>query len=161
MHDQMQADAHGRKAGQCREHAGRIEVRRGNLEDPAFADAALAGADVVFHLASRAYGVVWNLLITKLDRRVVFVIGKDGRIRHVIRPFRELVQDSYYELQQAVQAAAHRLDLYVTGEPSESVTYLCRELGLNFAALGHYATERVGVLFRRRDGNLGLIEPEA
>ena len=25
------------------------------------------------------------------------------------------------------------------------MTYLCREAGINFAALGHYATERVGV----------------
>jgi peroxiredoxin Q/BCP len=59
-------------------------------------------ADLV---ASRAYGVVWNLLITRLDRRVVFVIGKDGRIRHVIRPFRELVQSSYDDLGKAVAEA--------------------------------------------------------
>ena len=38
--------------------------------------------------------------------RVLFVVGKDGRIAHVMRPFRELVQDSYDELQQAVKAAA-------------------------------------------------------
>jgi nucleoside-diphosphate-sugar epimerase len=36
---------------------GRIEVREGDLEDPGFALEALAGADVVFHLASRSYGV--------------------------------------------------------------------------------------------------------
>ena len=35
----------------------RIEVREGNLEDAAFAKKALVGADFVFHLASRAYGV--------------------------------------------------------------------------------------------------------
>lgn len=46
---------------------------------------------------------------------------------------------------EAPQAAAAGLDFYVTGEPGEPTTYLCRELGLNFAALGHYATERVGV----------------
>lgn len=46
---------------------------------------------------------------------------------------------------EASQAARLNLDAYVTGEPSEPVTYLCRESGLNFAALGHYATERVGV----------------
>ncbi len=46
---------------------------------------------------------------------------------------------------EAVQAAREGLDLYVTGESAEPVTYLCRELGLNFAALGHYATERAGV----------------
>ena len=35
----------------------------------------------------------------------VVVIGKDGRIRHVIRPFRELVQGSYDELGKAVAEA--------------------------------------------------------
>ena len=56
-------------------------------------------------VASKAYGVVWNLLITKIDRRVVFVIGKDGRVAHVMRPFRELVQGAYDELAAAVAAA--------------------------------------------------------
>lgn len=47
---------------------------------------------------------------------------------------------------EAMQAADEGLDLYVTGESSEPATYLVREAGLNFAALGHYATERVGVM---------------
>ncbi len=47
---------------------------------------------------------------------------------------------------EAMQAALEGLDLYVTGEASEPVTYLVREAGMNFAALGHYATERVGVM---------------
>lgn len=46
---------------------------------------------------------------------------------------------------EAPQAAAEKLDLYVTGESAEPVVFLCRELGLNFAALGHHATERIGV----------------
>lgn len=37
--------------------ADRIEIRQGDLEDPAFARESLADADVVFHLASRAYGI--------------------------------------------------------------------------------------------------------
>ncbi len=41
-------------------HLNRVEVRRGDLEDPAFANKALAGADIVFHLASRAYGVGYS-----------------------------------------------------------------------------------------------------
>jgi len=45
----------------------------------------------------------------------------------------------------ATQAAQERLDCFVTGEAAEHVTYLCREQRVNFAALGHYATERVGV----------------
>ncbi len=39
---------------------GRIELREGDLEDPAFAIRALAGCDVVFHLASRAYGILYS-----------------------------------------------------------------------------------------------------
>lgn len=46
---------------------------------------------------------------------------------------------------EAMQAVDGGLDAYVTGEPSEPIVYYCREAGLNFAALGHYATERVGV----------------
>lgn len=37
-----------------------IELREGNLERAAFAEEALAGAEVVFHLASRAYGVGYS-----------------------------------------------------------------------------------------------------
>jgi nucleoside-diphosphate-sugar epimerase len=37
--------------------AEKLEVREGDLERPAAMERALAGADVVFHLASRAYGI--------------------------------------------------------------------------------------------------------
>lgn len=40
--------------------ADRIEIREGNLEDPSFATGALSDADVVFHLASRAYGIGYS-----------------------------------------------------------------------------------------------------
>lgn len=39
-------------------------------------------------------------------QRVLFVVGKDGKVAHVMRPFRELVQDSYDELAAAVAKAA-------------------------------------------------------
>jgi nucleoside-diphosphate-sugar epimerase len=39
---------------------GRIELREGDLERPDFAAEALAGCAVVFHLASRAYGVGYS-----------------------------------------------------------------------------------------------------
>jgi peroxiredoxin len=42
----------------------------------------------------------------KLERRVLFVIGPDGRVSHVMRPFREMVQDSYDELAEAVKQAS-------------------------------------------------------
>jgi len=35
----------------------KIEIREGNLEDPSFAQDSIVGCDVVYHLASRAYGV--------------------------------------------------------------------------------------------------------
>lgn len=38
-------------------------------------------------------------------RRVLFVVGPDGRIAHVMRPFAELSQDSYVELREAVAKA--------------------------------------------------------
>lgn len=46
---------------------------------------------------------------------------------------------------EARDAAAAGLDAYVTGEPGEPEVFLAREAGLTFAALGHHATERVGV----------------
>ncbi len=44
------------------------------------------------------------------------------------------------------QAAEEGLDLYITGESVEGVYYLAKELEINMACLGHYATERVGIL---------------
>jgi len=41
----------------CRHLFGKVEHRKGNLEDGAFALEALAGVDVVMHLASRTCGV--------------------------------------------------------------------------------------------------------
>ncbi len=38
----------------------------------------------------------------KAEKRVVFVIGPDGRIAHIMRPFSELSADSYEQLGAAV-----------------------------------------------------------
>lgn len=46
---------------------------------------------------------------------------------------------------EAREAAEAGLDAYVTGEAGEPEVFLAREAGLTFAALGHHATERVGV----------------
>ncbi len=43
------------------------------------------------------------------------------------------------------EAARLDLDLFITGEASESVTHLAREEGIHFVAAGHHATERFGV----------------
>ena len=39
-------------------------------------------------------------------KRVVFVIGPDGRIAHIMRPFRELSAEAYTELGAAVKKAS-------------------------------------------------------
>lgn len=41
----------------------------------------------------------------KFMRRMLYVIGPDGRVQHVMRPFRELSADAYIELEQAVKKA--------------------------------------------------------
>lgn len=43
------------------------------------------------------------------------------------------------------QAAAHGVDLYVSGEISEHTVHIARECGIHYIAAGHHATERYGV----------------
>jgi len=81
-----------------------------------------------------------------------FVSGLEayfGHRAHVVQggsgPIRTAGFVSGGAAKEAEAAMARGLDAYVTGEPGEPVTYLCREAGLTFAALGHYATERVGI----------------
>ena len=52
----------------------------------------------------RQYGARRALL--NINGRVLFVIGPDGRIAHIMRPFRELSADSYTELGEAVKKAS-------------------------------------------------------
>ena len=47
-----------------------------------------------------------NPAARKSFSRTVFVVGRDGRITHVMRPFRELSAESYAELGEAVKKAA-------------------------------------------------------
>ena len=44
-----------------------------------------------------------------------------------------------------VEAATEGYDLFLTGEAAEPTLHTARELGINFVAAGHYATERLGV----------------
>ena len=44
-----------------------------------------------------------------------------------------------------VDAAAEGYDVLITGEADEPTMMTARELGINFVAAGHYATERLGV----------------
>lgn len=44
----------------------------------------------------------------KFYKRVVFVVGPDGRVAHVIRPFPALSQDAYVELDSAIERAGKK-----------------------------------------------------
>lgn len=48
------------QAGNLSAISDKIDIREGDLEDPGFARSALADCDVVFHLASRAFGVAYS-----------------------------------------------------------------------------------------------------
>jgi peroxiredoxin len=54
-------------------------------------------------LAGRSYGVFDAQ--RKMDRRVVFVIGPDGRITYRAMPFREMTEEAYAELGTAVSTS--------------------------------------------------------
>ncbi len=43
------------------------------------------------------------------------------------------------------QAIAQKADLYITGSRDEYVTETCREAQINFIAMGHYNSERLGI----------------
>ena len=64
-----------------------------------------------FVFASDSAGAVGRLYgawipQNRIDNRHLFVIGPDGRIAYVARPFRILAQDAYTELGQAVDKLA-------------------------------------------------------
>ena len=51
----------------------------------------------------KLYDVMYPLV--KYEKRVVFIIGPDGKITHVMNPFKEMVADSYKELGDSVATA--------------------------------------------------------
>jgi len=52
------------------------------------------------------YGVAIEARGNKLDGRVVYVIGPDGKIAHVMSPFRETDPTQYTELEEVVDRVA-------------------------------------------------------
>ena len=58
--------------------------------------------------AQAEVGQLYDVKIPAVNflRRVVFVIGPDGRVAHIMRPFRELSADAYTELGEAVRKAS-------------------------------------------------------
>jgi thioredoxin-dependent peroxiredoxin len=57
----------------------------------------------------QAVGKLYNVNdlnpLGKYERRVVFVVGPDGKITHIMRPFRVLADDDYVQLGEAVTKA--------------------------------------------------------
>jgi putative NIF3 family GTP cyclohydrolase 1 type 2 len=79
-----------------------------------------------------------------------------GRVREKINPEPLVFAEGPAELTRVAivsggaprylpEAAAQGYDLFLTGEPAEPSLHLARELGINFVAAGHYATEKLGV----------------
>jgi len=73
-----------------------------------------------------------------LGRTPLFIQGHD-RVNSTIAWCSGSAQ-SYIE-----QAAALGVDVFISGEISEQTVHLARELGINYIAAGHHATERYGV----------------
>jgi dinuclear metal center YbgI/SA1388 family protein len=143
---------------------------RGRLEALFAADLTLAG----YHLALDAHPEIGNnaLLARELgvepEHRFAR-IGLGGRLREPtdVDGFVALVRDrlgssplvfaegpprvrrvainSGKAANDLVVAATEGYDLYLTGEPEEGTLHTARELGVNFVAAGHYATERLGI----------------
>ena len=51
--------------------------------------------------------------------------------------------DGSSNFEEAVEAG---VDLYITGEPYEPAKALVRETGMGFMALGHYNSEKPGIM---------------
>lgn len=61
------------------------------------------GGDIAQKYATTGMGIG---PMKKFYKRVVFVVGPDGHITHIMRPFSALSQDAYAQLDSAVDAAA-------------------------------------------------------
>lgn len=80
-----------------------------------------------------------NDLQQMLGRAPLVIQGHD-------RPIRSIGWCSGAAQGYIEQAAELGLDAFVSGEISEQTVHLARELGVNYFAAGHHATERYGVM---------------
>lgn len=85
-----------------------------------------------------APGVFADFLAERLGRAPLHVPGGGERVYRV--GWCTGAAQDYLE-----QAAALRLDAYISGEVSERTVHEARELGIHYFAAGHHATERYGV----------------
>jgi dinuclear metal center YbgI/SA1388 family protein len=93
---------------------------RGRLAGP------MAAADLAAHIAYA------------LGRAPIHVAGRPG-------PLEQIAWCSGGAQGYIEQAATLGVDAYLSGEISEQTTHQARELGLDYFALGHHASERYGV----------------
>jgi dinuclear metal center YbgI/SA1388 family protein len=105
-------------------------------------DAAPAGADGLVWTATLAApqpgAAVAALVAERLGRSPLHVPVLD-------RPVRRVAWCTGAAQRFIDQAAALGADLYLSGEVSEPTVHQARELGVDYIAAGHHATERYGV----------------
>ena len=54
-------------------------------------------------VVGKKYGAFVTTPRGALDNRTVFIVGKDGKIRHVMAPFREVDATAYQDLAKALE----------------------------------------------------------
>jgi dinuclear metal center YbgI/SA1388 family protein len=89
-------------------------------------EASMTGQEFEAHLAAKLY------------RKPLYIIGSD-------KPIKSIAWCTGGAQELIDLAAAYNVNAYLTGEASEQTVHVARELGLNFFAAGHHATERYGV----------------
>lgn len=77
-------------------------------------------------------------IVQKLNRKPLWVQGKLGPLKRI--GLCTGGGQSFIEL-----AAEQGCDAFISGEASEQTVHVARELGIDFFAAGHHATERYGV----------------
>jgi putative NIF3 family GTP cyclohydrolase 1 type 2 len=79
-----------------------------------------------------------RLVEQRLGRKPQLIAGGNHSIKRI--GWCTGAAQSYIE-----QAAALKVDAFLSGEISEQTVHAARELGIHFIAAGHHATERYGV----------------
>lgn len=74
----------------------------------------------------------------KLDRKPLYIAGHD-------RPISTIAWCSGGAQDYIVNAKQLGVDAYISGEVSERTYYQAKELGIDYFACGHHATERLGI----------------
>jgi len=97
-------------------------------------------------------GLIWSTELAQppsgeaLARRIARALGREPlHIPGHRRPLRRIGWCSGAAQDALGQAAALGLDAYLSGEVSERTTHEARELGIDYFAVGHHASERYGV----------------